>query len=181
MDKKELRGRMKAVGAVDPDVGAKVVDGLRSWLGARLPGTISAYLAMAIEVDVATLFDQLPGWNWVLPRVEDDKSLTFRDRDVPREVHPFGMTQPAELGVITPFNQIDVFLVPGLAFDRAGRRLGKGGGFYDGVLSNKRADAVAIGVTTESRLVDEVPVEDHDVPVGWLATELGVMECAPRR
>jgi 5-formyltetrahydrofolate cyclo-ligase len=166
---------------VRPDVGRAVVEALRAWLSPRLPGTISAYLAMPEEVDLAPLFDLLPGWQWVLPRVEADRSLTFRDRDVAREIHRFGMEQPAAVGVATPVSQIDVFLVPGTAFDRTGGRLGKGGGFYDRVLPQRRADAVAVGVTTLSRVVDVVPMEPHDRRVDWLATEDGVIDCSTMR
>jgi 5-formyltetrahydrofolate cyclo-ligase len=181
MDKAGLRAKMSELGAVGPDVEKSVVGALRAWLSPRLPGTISAYLAMPEEVDVAPLFDLLPGWQWVLPRVEPDRSLTFRDRDVAREVHRFGMEQPAAEGVVTPVNQIDVILVPGTAFDRSGGRLGKGGGFYDRVLPQRRADALAVGVTTLSRVVDAVPMEPHDRYVDWLATEDGVKECPTRR
>lgn len=181
MDKAGLRAKMSELGAVGPEVQRSVVEALRVWLSPRLPGTISAYLAMPEEVDVAPLFDLLPGWQWVLPRVEPDRSLTFRDRDVAREVHRFGMEQPAAEGVVTPVNQIDVILVPGTAFDCSGGRLGKGGGFYDRVLPQRRADALAVGVTTLSRVVDAVPMEPHDRYVDWLATEDGVTECPTRR
>lgn len=181
MDKAGLRKTMSQVGAVRPDLGRAVVEALRAWLSPRLPGTISAYLAMPEEVDLAPLFDLLPGWQWVLPRVEADRSLTFRDRDVAREIHRFGMEQPAAVGVVTPVSQIDVFLVPGTAFDRSGGRLGKGGGFYDRVLPQRRTDAVAVGVTTLSRVVDVVPMEPHDRRVDWLATEDGVIHCSTMR
>lgn len=181
MDKTALRKQMRGLDAVTPETNAAVVEGLRAWLSPRLPGTISAFLGMPVEVDLSPLFDLLPGWQWVLPRVEPDNSLTFRDRAVSREVHRFGMEQPADEGVVTPVHQLDVLLVPGVAFDRAGGRLGNGGGFYDRVLSAKREDARAIGVTTLSRVVDVVPMEPHDRRVGWLATEDGVMECSTRR
>lgn len=181
MDKVSLRAKMSGLGATDPDRQRSVVEALRAWLSPRLPGTVSAYLAMPEEVDVSPLFDLLPGWQWVLPRVEEDRSLTFRDRSVGREVHPYGMTQPAAEGVVTPVHLLDVLLVPGVAFDPGGGRLGRGGGFYDRVLPEKRADALAVGVTTLSRVVDAVPMEAHDHRVGWLATEEGVTDCSTRR
>jgi len=114
----------------------------------------------------------------VLPRVEDDDTLTFRDRDVGREKHPFGMDQPVDEGPIIPIHEIDVFLTPGLAFDRTGGRLGHGGGFYDRILAERRTDAVAVGVTVEERVIDQVPMLAYDQRVGWLATEKGVRECS---
>lgn len=105
--------------------------------------------------------------------------MTFRDRDVRREVHRFGMEQPADEGEIVPLHQIDVFLTPGLAFDTSGGRLGNGAGFYDRALSARRSDAIAVGVTIETRVFDRVPMEDHDERLDWIATESGVRECFP--
>ena len=134
---------------------------------------------MGGEVDLRPLFERLPGWRWALPRVEPDRSVTFRDIDVPRETHPFGMEQPTDTGPVIPIHEIDVFLVPGLAFDRHGRRLGNGAGHYDRILSSARADAATVGIAPGVRLVPEVPVAGHDVPVGWLATERGVISSIP--
>ena len=147
-------------------------------MSGRLPGTAAAYLALPDEVDVTPLFARLPGWRWLLPRVENDNSLTFRDRDLPLERHTYGMDQPVDSGTAVPVHEIDLFLVPGIAVERSGARLGRGGGFYDRVLSEKRSDAVAVGVATESRVVDRVPALPHDQPVQWLATEAGVDECS---
>lgn len=169
---------MRAQPPVEPEQNRLVVEALFTWLSARLPGTVSAFLAMPGEVDVSPLFTRLPGWRWVLPRVEQDGSMTFRDRDLPRETHRFGMEQPTGSGASIPIHEIDVFLTPGLAFDRSGGRLGKGGGFYDRVLVEMRSDALAVGVTVTRRVVDEVPMRSHDRPVDLVATEEGVIPCS---
>ena len=181
MDKASLRDQMRKVGPIPTQVSARIVDGLFAWLSPRLPGTISAFLAMDGEVDLRPLFGRLPGWRWALPRVEVDRSMTFRDFAVPRERHPFGMEQPTAAGPIIPIPEIDVFLVPGLAFDLDGCRLGNGAGHYDRILSSARGDSAAIGIAPAARLVDAVPVEAHDVRVDWLATENGVLSRAPSR
>ena len=170
---------MRESDPIQPEAGAQIVERLFAWLSPRLPGTISAFLPMQGEVDLQPLFDQLPGWRWVLPRVEDDRSVTFRDVAVRRETHPFGMQQPADAGPVIPIQEIDVFLVPGLAFDLRGGRLGNGAGHYDRILSSARGDALTVGIAPGKRLVDVVPVEPHDVLVGWLATEGGVISRAP--
>jgi 5-formyltetrahydrofolate cyclo-ligase len=180
VDKQELRAVIRGQGSIGPVVGLEVVEGLFSWMSPLLPGTVSAFLAMAGEVDVSPLFERLPGWRWVLPRVAPDKTLTFRDRDVPRETHPFGMEQPADVGPVIPIHEIDVFLTPGLAFDLRGGRLGNGGGFYDRLLARRRTDSKAVGITVVSRIVDEVPMSGHDQRVDWVATETGVTRCSPR-
>jgi len=171
MDKASLRAQMRSVGPLPSGVSDHITSGLFDWLSPRLPGTISAFLPMEGEVDLRPLFDRLPGWRWVLPRVEDDRSVSFRDVAVPRETHPFGMEQPTDSGPVIPIREIDVFLVPGLAFDLGGGRLGNGAGHYDRILSSARGDAVTIGIAPTARLVGTVPVEEHDVRVDWLATE----------
>jgi 5-formyltetrahydrofolate cyclo-ligase len=179
MDKAALRNRMRRLGPLPSEVNARIDDALFAWLSPRLPGTISAFLAMEGEVDLTHVMGRLPGWRWVLPRLEADGSVTFRDADVPRETHRFGMEQPIDSGSIVPIHEIDVFLVPGLAFDPGGSRLGNGGGHYDRLLSSARADAETVGMAPSRLIIEEVPVEDHDVRVGWLATEEGVVSCSP--
>ena len=157
------------------------MSGLFNWLSGRLPGTVSAFLAMPGEIDLSPLFERLPGWRWVLPRVEPGRKLSFRDKDVARETHPFGMTQPADQGIEIPVHEIDVFLTPGLAFDLAGGRVGNGAGYYDRVLRRRRGDSIVIGITVSDRIFESVPMLDHDEAMDWLATETGVRECLPRR
>ncbi len=69
----------------------------------------------------------------------------------------------------------DVLLVPLLAFDRAGRRLGYGGGFYDRTLGalRRRGAVEAIGIGYSEQEVDSLPPGDHDEPLDWIVTELG--------
>ena len=170
---------MRQLGSLPSEASARIDDALFAWLSPRLPGTISAFLPMEGEVDLMPVMGRLPGWRWVLPRLETDGSVTFRDADVPRETHRFGMEQPIDSGSVVPFHEIDVFLVPGLAFDLGGRRLGNGGGHYDRILSAARRDAESIGIAPHRHIVEDVPAEDHDVRVGWLATEDGVVSCSP--
>jgi 5,10-methenyltetrahydrofolate synthetase len=75
-------------------------------------------------------------------------------------------------------------LVPGLAFDRTGRRLGRGAGFYDRFLSaflssyrDRRDDILLVGVCHEFQIVNLVPTDVHDIPVDCLLTEKGCIFC----
>lgn len=180
MDKQELRELIRSRGPIARETSSAVASGLFGWLSSRLPGTVSAFLAMPGEVDLEPMFERLPGWRWVLPRVEPDRSMTFRDRGVEREIHRFGMSQPTDQGPVIPVHEIDVFLTPGLAFDMQGGRLGNGAGFYDRVLLQRRSDSVAVGVTVADRIFDEVPMDEHDQTVDCVATEEGVIECRPK-
>lgn len=181
VDKDSIRGIVREDGPIETPLQAEVVSGLFTWMSSRLPGTVSAFLAMPGEIDLSPLFDRLPGWRWVLPRVEPGQNLSFRDRDVPREVHPFGMSQPVDKGSEIPVHEIDLFLTPGLAFDLAGGRVGNGAGYYDRALAKRRRDALAVGVTVDRRIFDRVPMLEHDQRMDWLASESGVRECSPTR
>ena len=66
---------------------------------------------------------------------------------------------------------IDVVIVPGTAFTRDGHRLGQGGGWYDRFLQTVRPDCVTIGVAFSEQILDEVPVEAHDIPVHAVVTD----------
>jgi 5-formyltetrahydrofolate cyclo-ligase len=93
---------------------------------------------------------------------------------------PFGLLEPhAGAGVALAEAAVDLVLMPGLAFTRAGARLGYGKGHYDGALAPLRAlpRPLRIGVCLVDELVDALPVEPHDVGVHALATEAGVLDC----
>jgi 5-formyltetrahydrofolate cyclo-ligase len=62
------------------------------------------------------------------------------------------------------YDEIELALIPGMAFDRAGHRLGRGKGYYDRLLP--RLKAQLLGICFPFQLLDEVPAESHDIPVG---------------
>jgi 5-formyltetrahydrofolate cyclo-ligase len=68
---------------------------------------------------------------------------------------------------------LDVVVVPGLAFTASGERLGQGGGWYDRFLAGVRDDCVTIGVAFAEQVVDELPVELHDVRLTRVVTDAG--------
>lgn len=76
-----------------------------------------------------------------------------------------------ELGKAVAPEELDCVMVPGVAFDRNGGRLGNGAGYYDRLLKSVRADAVLIGVCFESQLVEQVVTEVHDVSMDIVMTE----------
>ena len=76
-----------------------------------------------------------------------------------------------ELGKEVAPEQLDCVMVPGVAFDRNGGRLGNGAGYYDRLLKSVRADAVLIGVCFESQLVEHVAMDAHDVAMDIVMTE----------
>ncbi len=66
-------------------------------------------------------------------------------------------------------NEVDVFLVPGVAFTVSGKRLGRGGGYYDKLLS-KYPDTLKIGITFNERIMQDLPTESHDISMDYVFT-----------
>ena len=69
----------------------------------------------------------------------------------------------------------DVVIVPGLALTAAGHRLGQGGGWYDRFLADVRHDCLTVGVCFRVQLLDEVPLEPHDIALDHVVTDRGVV------
>jgi 5-formyltetrahydrofolate cyclo-ligase len=76
---------------------------------------------------------------------------------------------------VVPPEEIDVILVPGLAFTRLGQRLGRGGGYYDRYLASLPAKTLKIGVCFGFQIVDALPTESHDQAVAAVVTEAGFL------
>ena len=92
----------------------------------------------------------------------------------------YGVLSPPTDRPARPLERGDLVLAPGVAFDAAGRRLGRGGGHYDRALAAAPAGVVALGVGFDFQRIDEVPVEAEDVPVDAVLTECGLLRSQPR-
>jgi 5-formyltetrahydrofolate cyclo-ligase len=141
------------------------------------PLSILTYLAFRNEPDLSLLFDLFPDVRWAIPRIEG-KHLVLHPHDPTRLVrHRFGMLEPAaDLPVVDP-TTLDLVLVPGVAFDRRGGRLGFGGGYYDRFLPT--TPALRVGVTYDPCLADSLPCSDHDQHIDWVVTPTQEIYCTP--
>lgn len=94
-----------------------------------------------------------------------------------------GITEPTADTALMESESIETVLVPGLAFDALGGRLGRGAGFYDRWLSVRAPRARRVGVAFDVQIVEAVPAEAHDVRVDAVVTESGVLTagCGERR
>lgn len=136
---------------------------------------VAGYWPIKSEMDVrpALVLLQRVGCLTALPEVVDKaRPLRFRAwvPDDPLEEGAHGTAHPL---VDAPLMRPDVVLVPLLAFDRAGHRLGWGGGYYDRTLEilRKSGDLVAVGCAYSAQEVDAVAAEPHDQLLDWIITE----------
>ena len=90
----------------------------------------------------------------------------------------FGIREPVE-GEVWPAGEIDLIIVPALAYDRTGGRLGRGGGFYDRFLAAQPTHAVACGLGFHEQIVDQLPIHAHDHPIDILVTDKQVLRFMP--
>ena len=138
--------------------------------------TILLYYALPDEVQTQPLLDQLAGAGRtvLLPRVVSDTAMTLHRYTGTADLAPgaFGIMEP-QGEPFTDLAAIDVVVVPGMAFDRHGHRLGRGRGYYDRLLP-LLPNAYRIGVCFASRLVDEVPTEACDALMDCVVTTQSV-------
>ena len=142
---------------------------------------VSAFYPYETEIDTRPLLGHLAGEGWTtcLPIViARGEPLVFR-RWLPGEptiAGVWGIPRPPDS---SPLVEPDVLLVPLMAFDRRGYRLGYGGGFYDRTLAllRHKKPVVAIGVAYAAQEVDRVPHGDHDQPMDFVMTEKEVFAC----
>lgn len=180
--------RRKAAGlrrAVSPETRAKFSHAMSErlleseiFLRAKV---VAAYSALRFEIDPRAIVERACalGKTVGLPRfVAGTGTLElaeYRLGDELFESHSM-VKEPGESAVSIDLNRVDLVLVPGLAFDVRGHRLGFGKGYYDRFLPCM-PNAVRVGLGFEFQMLVEVPAAAHDVPVDRLATERRMLVC----
>jgi 5-formyltetrahydrofolate cyclo-ligase len=138
--------------------------------------TVMAFSSFGSEVDTGPIIERLErdGRRVALPRVEgrDIVAVAYRSGDQTKPSR-FGALEPEGGERVAP-EEIDVVIVPGLAFDRFGHRVGYGRGFYDRFIAALRPDALTVGICFSVQLVDEVPHGRGDRSVDMVMTEHGL-------
>ncbi|MDA3903486.1 MAG: 5-formyltetrahydrofolate cyclo-ligase [Desulfuromusa sp.] len=106
------------------------------------------------------------------------EELDFFEVNTINELVPgaFGVAEPVS-GKKISVAELDLIVVPGVAFDLLGGRLGYGRGFYDRLLAGKLSSTVSVGFCFESQLCDLLPTEAHDQGLDFIATETKFIPC----
>lgn len=123
---------------------------------------IALFASLADEPQSGDLIEQLSRHKRiVLPRIEGDE-MEFYDISEGLKIGAFGIMEPQSSRAVNP-DEIDVMVVPGVAFTREGARCGRGKGFYDKYLKRTGFRAYTIGACFPCQIVDTLPCESHDV------------------
>lgn len=175
----EVRDRIRAVvGDMRVEAAGKVgetLQRLESWSAARW---IGGYVALRDELDLSGLVRHrlAMGGRVAVPALDAERGeYVFREiRDWDGDLVPgaFGVREPRPTCGVVDVTWLDFVLVPGIAFDTRGGRLGRGRGFYDRLLAP--AVGVTCGVGMDDQLVPEVPVEAHDIRLNLVVVPGGL-------
>ncbi len=150
---------------------------------------IMLYMPLANEVDLTPAAVRcfqmgktvcVPSVDWTRKDMSAVEVSSFDDDIMDIDEH--GLRSPRESRPVLS-RQIDVIIVPGLAFDPRGNRLGRGGGYYDRFLPRLRQNAVSVGLAFDQQIVDAIPVDDRDVSVDLVVTDrrIATIRTAPSR
>ncbi len=149
---------------------------LQSFLGTQ-SGTWGAYRALSGELSVEVVFE-VSQLDWVFPKVVGQEMIFLRPDGF--VTGAFGIQEPSDLSEPVSLSVVRGLLVPGLAFNRNGNRLGRGKGFYDKTLSFY--EGVKVGVCFDFQISsDPLPIESHDLQMEYLLTESGLIDCRKYR
>lgn len=144
--------------------------------------TIAFYVSKDCEVRTDEMIsDALSGGKRVLvPKVEKkNKSLALYEIKNLEELElgEFGVREPKEGALAAEVENIDLMVVPGIAFDTCGNRVGYGVGYYDKLLKKIKRGMPVMGLAYGFQIVEKVDKEEHDVAVDFIITEKEVIRC----
>ncbi len=140
---------------------------------------IMLYMPLGKETDTVEIMDRafVDGKRLVFPVTDShsgDITPYYTEKDTVFQKGAFSVMEPCRAEIADIVN-VDVILVPGIAFSENGTRVGFGKGCYDRILKN--TDAVKVGFCYEFQVCDEIVGEKHDVKMNYIVTECGIRKC----
>ena len=138
---------------------------LKTWLKSQNIKTVGLYIPIQNEIDVRPVFKD---YNLVYPKV--NKTMQFYSDNEGFVAKPMGTIEPKSNQVVL-HDAIDLLIIPGLAYDKQGYRLGYGKAYFDQYL--KTYKHITIGITLDQFLLESLPIENHDQKVMLMITEYG--------
>ena len=172
--KEKLAARLALPEGARAAAEAAIAARLEEGLGTMAPAVLAFCWPVRGEVDCRPLLPKLAGLGWRFCQpvvVERERPMVFRawTPDSPMATDPHGIPVPAAGEILIP----DVALIPLVAFDGQGARLGYGGGYFDRTLASLSPRPLAIGVGFDLARVDSILPGVHDIPMDAIVTETG--------
>ncbi|MGH7133789.1 MAG: 5-formyltetrahydrofolate cyclo-ligase [Phycisphaerales bacterium] len=181
--RRHFRSLLAAMAAADrAEENQRICASLRASGPWRRAGTVMVYAPTGHEPDITALAVEAigAGRHVCVPAIDWESGTmaasVIGDWNTDLIAGAHGVREPRMgLQTVEP-EELDVVLVPGLAFDRSGGRLGRGAGFFDRYLSRLTGRTAVVGVCFGCQLVGRVPRDSKDLAVGWLATATSVAQ-----
>lgn len=185
--KTDLRTRMREVRQQLDDhtrvAGAqRIVDRLHQIITRHNTQKVGLYLATTYEVNLDALIDccKAEGRDIYLPHLSDSQK-PFRKFETWNQIEmgPLNLRHPSLHAPALGVQEFDMVVLPGLAFDRQGNRLGHGGGWYDRALQDLQNDGrkpILVGVCFDEQLISSFPIEPFDVRMNMVITPSDVLQ-----
>ena len=153
----------------------------------RNAGSVMLYIPTREEIDVTPVMNACfaAGKRVCLPRMDwaarSMQPMVVPTRDFVAEIRQSGITEPGEEYPILHIARLDLVLVPGLAFDDFGRRLGRGAGFYDRFIDRYRREGapqgLSLGFGYEFQVFSDLPTDSHDQSLDGIVTDARFVVC----
>lgn len=177
MDKKELRKKYTKVRAEveNKDLKDKLIrKNLRELDIYKKAKSVFVFISYRSEVDTKGIIEDIlaDGKKLLVPLVKGSQMIAV-------EVKGIDDLEPNKMGILEPksgeeVTDVDLTITPGLAFDKAGYRLGYGGGYYDKFFA--KVDTIRMGIGYSDQFVESLVHEDYDKPLEYLLTDRGLIE-----
>jgi len=140
---------------------------------------IGLYAAFDNEVDTRLAFEgcRAEGRTLAFPKISGPRSMIFMQVSHYEEMVPnkWGIPEPTDASPQVLTDDLDLVVVPGVAFDRNGHRLGFGAGYYDRLLQKLRPEVMTVGFAYGFQVVDRLPAAGHDQRLKRIITEKGFL------
>lgn len=184
MDKQRIRTQMKARKALLDDAekalaASRAFELLEQTAAFMLSEHILLYHSLPDELSTREFISR---WadrkHFYLPRVNGVNLDVLPYERSRMHLGAFNIEEP-EGDVVSDLDTIDMVIVPAVAYDRRGNRVGRGKGYYDRLLAGLKA--LTVGMAYDFQLVDEIDSEDHDVRVDYIITDRHIIACGNRR
>lgn len=165
----------KDISGVHRRLSNKILDLLKSWKLAD-GEYVASYCAKGTEANINHVPHEMNRLKWVYPRVSGESmEFLFPQTCEDFEMSRWGIAEPLLSSEKVSVDQCVAFLIPGLAFDHQGSRLGQGKGYYDRALQSARGKKVGIAYSAQM-LNENLNVADHDVAMDFVVTEDFILE-----
>jgi len=175
-----LERRLRIPGSEVFDLSSRIISAITSLLVFKTAQIIAIYAPFRNEVDVTPLLN-FPEKIFLLPKVvKNSKKLDFYKvtKNTALVTGSYGIFEPDTNAMKFLIENIDLFIVPGVAFSKIGERIGYGSGYYDCTLKFGKKDAKTIGVAFETQIISESFAQTHDIKMNFVVTENNIYRSA---